>query len=148
SAELEQRLELALTATSAQELAPIVADLPGDEVVRLESTAGNIKRIGDWQVPRRLCVDSEYGKVRLDLSEALVPHSQFSIELRLTYGGATIILPAGSSANTDGVRTVWGSVTCKAAGRRRPGHPDVRITGELTYGRLVVRTAHRPRRTL
>ncbi|MFC5819702.1 DUF1707 SHOCT-like domain-containing protein [Nonomuraea harbinensis] len=140
-AELEQRLELALTATSWKDLEPILADLP-DDVVLLETTGGSIRRAGDWQVPRRLRVSSEYGRVRLDLSQAVIRHPHIDIELRLPFGSATIILPAGASANADGVRTGWGSVVWKAPASRLAGGPHVRITGELTYGRLTVRTAH------
>ncbi|MFB4279692.1 DUF1707 domain-containing protein [Nonomuraea sp. MTCD27] len=142
-AELELRLERALTAASAHELAPIVADLP-DDVVRLGSTGGRITREGDWLVPRSLHVESEYGRVRLDLSRAVIRHSRIDIELWLTYGGATIILPAGASADTDGLRTEWGRVISRAAGRRPAGGPHVRISGELTYGRLTVRSSARP----
>jgi hypothetical protein len=141
-AELEQRLEVALTATSSHELEPVVADLP-DEVVRLASTGGRVTRAGDWHVPRRLHIESEYGRVRLDLSRAHIPHARIDIELWLAYGGATIILPAGASANADGVRTEWGRVACKAAGRQRPGKLHVHIAGELPYGRLTVRSARR-----
>ncbi|TMR16594.1 DUF1707 domain-containing protein [Nonomuraea turkmeniaca] len=142
-AELEQRLELALTATSAQELEPIVGDLPPAEVVRLGSTGGRVVRTGDWDVPRRLRIDSEYGRVRLDLSQALIRHPRIDIELWLTYGGGVIILPAGASANADGVRTGWGSVIFKPAGRRRPGGLHVQITGELAYGRLTIRNSRK-----
>ncbi|MGP3920810.1 DUF1707 domain-containing protein [Nonomuraea sp. NBC_00507] len=139
--ELEQRLELALTATSSRDLEPILADLPPDEAVRIGSTGGRILRSGDWHVPRHLRIDSEYGRVRLDLSQALIPHSQINIELRLAYGSARITLPAGASANADGVRTEWGRVICKAAGRPRPGALHVHITGELPYGRLTIRNS-------
>ncbi|MBE3010383.1 DUF1707 domain-containing protein [Microbispora sp. NEAU-D428] len=141
-AELEQRLELALTAISSHELEPVVADLP-DEVVHIASTGGRIMRTGDWHVPRRLRIDSEYGKVRLDLSRAHIPYTRIDIELWLAYGGATITLPAGASANADGVRIGWGKVTCTAAGRQYPGRLHVQITGELPYGSLTIRTARR-----
>ncbi|GGT05474.1 DUF1707 domain-containing protein [Nonomuraea spiralis] len=139
-AELERRLELALTATSSGELEPIVADLP-DEVVHLTSAGGSVTRAGDWDVPRRLRVDSAYGSVRLDLSRAYVPYARIDIELRLAYGSATIIVPAGASANVDGVRSEWGRVSCKAPGRPRPGRPHVHVTGALPYGRLRIRAA-------
>ncbi|MFI7706871.1 DUF1707 domain-containing protein [Nonomuraea sp. NPDC049480] len=142
SAELDRRLELALTATSRGELEPAVADLP-DEAVRLESTGGRIERTGEWRVPRLLRIDSEYGRVRLDLSRAAIGHPEIHIELWLTYGSATVILPPGATANADGVRSEWGRVACKAAGHARPGAPHVRITGELTYGRLTVRNSRR-----
>ncbi|WP_307848519.1 DUF1707 SHOCT-like domain-containing protein [Microbispora oryzae] len=137
-AELERRLERALTAVSAHELEPVVADLP-DQVVHIASTGGRVTRTGDWHVPRRLRIDSEYGRVRLDLSRAHVPYSRIDIELRLAYGGGTIILPAGASANADGMRTEWGKVICKAPGRQSPGRLHVQVTGELPYGRLTIR---------
>ncbi|MDF5756249.1 DUF1707 domain-containing protein [Spongiactinospora sp. TRM90649] len=139
-AELERRLELALTATRGGELEPALADLPdeADEVTEIVSTAGNIVRTGDWQVPRLLRVDSEYGKVRLDMSRAALG-SQTDIELCLTYGSAVILLPSLATANADGTRTRWGTVTCTAPGRTRQGRPHVRVTGELTYGNLVIR---------
>lgn len=140
-AELEQRLELALTATSFTELRPAVADLREEQVVRLGSVGGNVVRTGDWLVPRRLSVDSEYGKARLDLSRAHIPYAWIDIELRLAYGSATIVLPAGASANADGVRTEWGRVVCKAAGRPGSGRLHVNVTGELPYGRLTIRNA-------
>ncbi|MFC5827390.1 DUF1707 SHOCT-like domain-containing protein [Nonomuraea insulae] len=138
-AELEQRLEQALTAASSQELEPVVADLPEERAVQIISTGGRVTRVGDWHVPRHLRVESQYGKARLDLSRAHIQHPLIHIELRLTYGGATIILPAGASADVDGVHTGWGRVICRAPGSRRPGGLHVRITGELTYGRLTVR---------
>jgi hypothetical protein len=143
--ELERRIERALTAVSAAELEPIIADLPApeEEEARLTSTAGPIVRTGDWLVPRRLQITSEYGKVRLDLSRAHIPYPRVDIDLRLTYGSATIILPAGGGANVDGVHTVWGRATSKAPGRPQPGAPYVRVTGELTYGSLTVRNARR-----
>ncbi|NJP92908.1 DUF1707 domain-containing protein [Nonomuraea sp. FMUSA5-5] len=139
-AELEVRLERALTAVSPGDLAPVVADLPGDEPVRLETVGGRVTRTGDWQVPQRLRIESEYGSVRLDLSRAHVPYGQVDIELRLAYGRALIILPAGATANADGVRSEWGRVICRAAGNPRHGGLHVRVTGELPYGRLVIRT--------
>ncbi len=144
--EMEERLERALTARSHGDLLPLIADLPDapdgpDDVLRLTSTGGRIKRSGDWQVPRLLRVESEYGGVKLDLSQALVRYPEIDIELRLPYGSATIILPPGATANVDGVRTGWGSVTCALPGRARPGALHVRITGELEYGRLRVRTS-------
>ncbi|MFC4534614.1 DUF1707 SHOCT-like domain-containing protein [Sphaerisporangium dianthi] len=142
STELELRLERALTATFADELRPIVADLP-DGTVRLWSVGGNLTRTGHWSVPRRLRVESEYGRVRLDLSRAHIPHPRLDIELCLTYGHATIILPPRAGANTDGVHAAWGRVTCKTPARPRPGGLDVHVTGDLPYGRLTIRASRK-----
>jgi hypothetical protein len=142
--ELERRLERALTAQTHDDLLAVVSDLTVD-TVHLTTMSGRIKRAGDWQVPRRLRIESAYGGVRLDLSRALIRHLRVDIELRLPYGSAAIVLPAGASANCDGVRTAWGSVTCKAATYARPGKLHVHLTGELTYGRLTIRNARSPK---
>lgn len=140
ASELERRLELALTAQSHDDLLTMISDLTVD-TVHLTPKSGRIKREGAWRVPRLLRIDSEYGKIRLDLSQALIRHPEIDIELWLTYGSAMIILPTGASANADGVRTEWGRVTCKAPDHRPPGKLHVHLTGELTYGRLTIRNS-------
>ncbi|MGW0811606.1 DUF1707 SHOCT-like domain-containing protein [Nonomuraea sp. NPDC002799] len=139
--EMEERLERALTATSRGDLEPALAGLPDplDDVVRLGTTGGHVKRSGDWRVPRLLWIESEYGKVRLDLSRAALDHPLIDIELRLAYGSATIILPPGATADADGARSHWGSVTCKAPGRPRPGSAHVRVGGEVDHGSVLIR---------
>ncbi|MGP3964800.1 DUF1707 SHOCT-like domain-containing protein [Nonomuraea sp. 3N208] len=140
SGEMEQRLELVLTATSQADLEPALADLP-EEVVHLASRGGRTRRAGEWRVPRFLRIDSEYGGVWLDMTRAVIDHPQIDIELHLPYGSATIVLPAGASANADGMQTEWGGVTSTVPGRSRPGRPHIRVTGEMDYGRLRIRYA-------
>lgn len=138
SGEMEARLERALTATSRGELQAAVAGLP-DDVVRLGSKSGRVLRVGDWRVPRALRIESVYGRVRLDLSRAVIEYPEIDIELQLTYGSAGIVLPPGATADVDEVVTEWGGVTCEVPGRAHPGSLHVRVTGKLTYGRLRVR---------
>jgi hypothetical protein len=146
--ELEDRLELALTARTYGDLRGLVADLPdhgvtGPEAVVLESKSGHIKRSGDWEVPRRLRVATKYGSVELDLSEAVVPHRVVEIELDLKYGSAKILLPDGAAANVDGFRNGWGSTTSAVPSRAQPGGLHVVISGGASYGGLTVRYARR-----
>ncbi|MFI9836418.1 DUF1707 domain-containing protein [Nonomuraea sp. NPDC051941] len=143
--ELEDRLEIALTARTYGELLGLIEDLPTDQpqvddVVKLESKNGQIKRAGDWAVPRRLRVASKYGGVELDLSEAVITHPVVDIELDLAYGSAKIILPDGGVANVDAFRSDWGQVhTSDVPGRPRPGAVHVVISGSTKYGSLTVR---------
>ncbi|GAA1281460.1 hypothetical protein Psi02_37260 [Planotetraspora silvatica] len=142
SEEMDERLELALTSTSHGDLMPAVAGLRDDlvdDVVELKSTGGSVRRAGEWRVPRLLRVASTHGGVRLDLSEGVIDHPEIQIELHVTYGSATIILPRGATAEADEAFAEWGTVTCKVPGRRRPGKLHVRITGELAYGSLKIR---------
>ncbi|SEH02522.1 protein of unknown function [Nonomuraea solani] len=144
--ELEDRLEIALTAKTYGDLLGLVTDLPAEhappvpEVVELDSKNGNIKRSGDWSVPRRMRVTSKYGSVELDLSEAVIAHSVVEIELALDYGSAKIILPEGASVNVDAFRSDWGrTATSEVPGRPRPGHLSVVVSGKTKYGGLTVR---------
>src|SRR5580658_11040971 len=59
AAELDERLEAALTARTSGELAALTADLPGiaakaKDVVRLDYQGGNATRRGPWVVPQRM----------------------------------------------------------------------------------------------
>ncbi|MEV4170023.1 DUF1707 domain-containing protein [Nonomuraea sp. NPDC049709] len=143
--ELEDRLEIALTAKTYGDLLGLIDDLPVDQsqvndVVELESKNGNLKRSGDWAVPRKLRVSSKYGSVELDLSEAVVSHPVVDIELDLTYGSAKIILPEGAVANVDAFQSDWGSTTTSdVPSRPRPGAVHVVISGRAKYGGLTVR---------
>jgi hypothetical protein len=147
--ELEDRLELALSAKLHGDLIRVVADLPAeappvDDVVVLEAKHDNVKRAGDWAVPRRLRIVSKHGGAHLDFAEALIPHSVVEVQLELKYGSVKIVLPPGASANVDGFRSPYGGVsTSDVAGRPRPGILHVVVTGESKYGHLAIRYPRR-----
>ena len=148
--EMDERLERALMARSQGDLVTAITDLPGargDEVVELRSTGGRITRAGDWQVPRLLRIESQYGGVRLDLSQAVIEHRRIEIELHLEYGSATIILPPGTTVDANGTQTTWGRVTVRPARRTGPERLHVRIAGELGYGHLRIRHPRRWKRS-
>ncbi|MDP4502719.1 DUF1707 SHOCT-like domain-containing protein [Nonomuraea turcica] len=142
--ELEDRLEVALTARTYGDLLGLITDLPDeqsqvDDVIDLESKNGNLKRSGDWAVPRRLRVSSKYGSVELDFSEAVIAHPVVDVELDLTYGSAKIILPEGGVASVDAFRSDYGYPKSAVPSRPRPGSLYVVVTGRSKYGGLVVR---------
>jgi hypothetical protein len=56
---------------------------------------------------RVLKVDSDYGKVDLDLSRAIIENPVVDIELRLRFGGAKITVPGDAVVDLDDWRTVW-----------------------------------------
>ncbi len=75
--ELDERLELAMTARTYGELAQLVADLPADgsvaaapaqrvkDVVRLDCGSGHTVRNGRWVVPQRIEARVRSGHVRV-----------------------------------------------------------------------------------
>lgn len=140
--EMEERIERALVARTHDQLAPVLADLPGpylDEPVRLVSTGGSLKRGEGWRAPRRLMIESEYGGAELDLSRAIIEHRVIEIDLQLRYGSVRIVLPAGATVDLDGVATDWGRTTYRPPRRSAPTQVHVQLTGRLGYGSLKVR---------
>src|SRR6202042_3598105 len=76
--ELDERLELAMTARTYGELAKLVADLPADgsvavapaarakEVMRIDTGSGHSIRNGRWVVPQRIEARGRSGHLKLD----------------------------------------------------------------------------------
>jgi hypothetical protein len=84
AAELDQRIEAALTARTSGELAALTADLPAvpgqagsvaaqaKDVVRLDYQGGNATRRGQWVVPARMEIRAVGGTVKLDFTNAVI----------------------------------------------------------------------------
>jgi Domain of unknown function (DUF1707) len=145
--EMDERLEVVLTAKTYGELASALAGvslaaLNEEDVgptVAIEAIGGKIKRDRGWRVPRVLKIDSRFGKVDLDLSRALIEHRVVDIELRLEFGGARLVLPRSATVDYEGLRAGWSQPTYKAPRHDPAGGPHIRISGAMEYGRLRIR---------
>ncbi|MFF7870196.1 DUF1707 domain-containing protein [Streptomyces qaidamensis] len=147
-AELDERLEAALSARTLGELAVLTEDLPGpaggtpdgaDRVVRIRQEGASTRRGDGWVVPRRLEIRSAWGEVTLDFTDAVITHDTLDIDLDLRAGALKLLTRPGVVVDTDGL--VMNHSALKA---RRPADAPVllrvRITGEVTYGQLSVRS--------
>ncbi|MEU2287027.1 DUF1707 domain-containing protein [Streptomyces sp. NPDC013178] len=144
--ELDERLHQVLTARTRGELVAALASLPEENAgttSTIAAAAGRIKRRGAWRVPRILKVESAYGRVRLDLSRAVIEHPVVDIELQLGTGRATITVPRDATVEFEDLRTGWKDTRYKPRARSRPGGPTIRICGTMGYGRLKIRHAWR-----
>ncbi|MDA0566978.1 DUF1707 domain-containing protein [Streptomonospora sp. S1-112] len=142
--EMDTRLGQVLTARTYGDLTPALAALPEEKggELTISAAGGRIDRRGPWRVPRFLKVESAYGRVRLDLSRAVIEHPVVDIELQVPYGGARITVPRDAVVDLEGLHTAWKDV------RYRPragtgGGPTIRITGAMGFGRLRIRHARR-----
>ncbi|MFD5552616.1 DUF1707 domain-containing protein [Streptomyces sp. NPDC127068] len=143
--EMDGRLHQVLTATTHGALVPALASLPAEVNTTATITAGTgrIRRRGAWRVPRTLKVESAFGKVRLDLSRAVIEHPVVDIELQLGTGGARITVPRDAVVDVEDLRTGWKPLLYTARRRARPGGPKIRISGSVGFGRLKIRHARR-----
>ncbi|MFH9420964.1 DUF1707 domain-containing protein [Streptomyces sp. NPDC017529] len=145
-AELDTRLEQALTAKTFADLAPLTADLPtgatllgpGEPLV-LRGGFHGVARTGRWQVPAHVTAHGGMGGVRLDFTRAECRLPEVEVEVHGEMAGVTVVLPEGWAADTDGVATGMGTVKDKTTPERLPGTPLIRLTGTAGMAGVVVR---------
>ena len=141
-AEMDDHLQVVLTATTHGDLVPVIASLPDTDTGRtltLAGKSGRFRRRGAWRVPRVLKVDSEYGKVDLDLSRAIIENPVVDIELQLRFGRAKITVPGNAVVDLDDLRTVWKQPVHQIPQHLDAGGPRIRVYGTMEYGRLRIR---------
>lgn len=154
--ELDQRLEVALTARTYGELAALTADLPtastfvaapvptAKDLVRIECRSGSAKRDGRWLVPQRMEVQVSSGSVTLDFTEAVVAQPTLQIDADVHSGGLLLVTKPGVVVDTDDVAVRSGTVKVKA-----PWGPDVpvvlrvQVTGKVGSGAIKARPLRR-----
>ncbi|MFE9173180.1 DUF1707 domain-containing protein [Streptomyces kebangsaanensis] len=144
--DLDERLHQVLTARTHSELVSALASLPEENAgttSTIVAAGGRIRRRGTWRTPRSLKVESALGRVRLDLSRAVIEHSVVDIELRLGTGRAKITVPRDAIVDTEGLRTGWKDSLHRTRRSSRPGGPRIRISGTMGFGRLKIRHARR-----
>lgn len=155
--ELDERLELALTARTYGELDVLLEDLPAvagagtapepapKELVRLQTRSASIRRSGPWAVPRRMEVETRSGNTLIDFTEAVITHGRLDLEVALQSGNLRLVVPPDIAVDVDEVTLHSGNVRNRV--RREPGTPVrlmVTVSGTVRSGNLVVRG---PRRT-
>ncbi|MDI3419136.1 DUF1707 SHOCT-like domain-containing protein [Streptomyces luteolus] len=156
--ELDERLEVALSARTLGELAVLTADLPAvsgaaaavaepKDVVRIEQVfSGAVERTGRWVLPRRLELAVTWCDVTLDFTEAVITQDTVRIDVAMAGKSLTLITGPGIEVDVDGLTLVH----CKLRRRRMrkpPGTPTrlrVELVGQKAHGNVVVRP---PRRT-
>jgi hypothetical protein len=149
-AELDERLEAALSARTGSELAALTADLLASQpqvkdLIRINQRLGDVNRTGRWVVPRRMEIRARGADVKLDFTRAVITHDTLHIDLDLGPGDLTIVIKPGIVVDADDVAVTLGDVKVGA-----DAHPDVpvvlrvELAGRIRAGDIVARL---PRRT-
>jgi hypothetical protein len=153
AAELDERLEAALSARTSGELAALTADLPpsgiqrqAKDMVRIDQRFGDVTRSGRWVVPRRMEIRLTAGDVKLDFTEALITQDTLHIDVDLGIGGdLTLVTRPGILVDTDGLTGKLGEVKVRhVTDPRAPVALRVELAGRIRGGGIVARL---PRRT-
>jgi len=157
AAELDQRVEAALTARTYRELAQLTADLPAvaghpgaaapqaKDLVRIDCKGANARRDGDWVVPRRMEIRAVGGTVKLDFTQAVITQPTLRIEAEVRGGNLVLVTRPGIEVDADDVAVHGGHVKVRPVpGPKPPVILRVEVSGEAKGGNIVARP---PRRT-
>ncbi|MGW1750466.1 hypothetical protein ACWCRD_33575 [Streptomyces sp. NPDC002092] len=133
------------------ELAVLTVDLPGSaaeaagkDVDRIEQRGASARRGGGWVVPRWLEIDSEWGEVTLDFTDAVITHDTLHIEVDLRGGALKLLTRPGVVVDTDSLVLEYGGVKNRSgAGPGVPVELRVEIHGRMNFGQVVVRRQRR-----
>ena len=154
--ELDERLELAMTARTYGELAKLVSDLPADgsvvsapvarakEVMRIDTGSGHAVRNGRWVVPQRIEARVRSGHLKLDFTQAVITQSSLQLEAEGRSGHIILVTKPGIVVDTDEVTVRSGHVRVRAPwGHDVPEVLRIEVSGKVGSGHFVARPHYR-----
>jgi len=156
--ELDERLELALTARTYADLALLVADLPAagtaaspppaapaaKDLIRLHCSSGHAERTGRWVVPDRMDLKVSSGGITLDFTQAVITRPTLHIDAEVSSGHITLITKPGIAVEADDVTVRSGRVRVRAPwGPDFPAQLRIDIAGKCGSGRILARPPRR-----
>ena len=155
--ELDERLELAMTARTYGELARLVADLPAQgtavtpaaapqakDVMRIDTRSGHVQRVDRWVVPQRMDVKVTSGHVKLDFTQAVITQPSLKLDIDVRSGHVRLLTKPGIVVDADDVAIRSGHVRVKAPwGPDVPVQLRVEVTGKVGSGHFVARPRNR-----
>ena len=160
--ELDERLELAMTARTYGELAALVSDLPesgsvasapgtpprAKDVVRIDCRSSHVRRDGPWVVPQRMEVKVTSGQVTLDFSRATITQPTLRIDMEVKSGHVLLVTRPGIVVDTDDVAVSSGHVRVRTTPDAEvPVQLRIEVAGKVGSGHFLARPARPPRRS-
>ena len=144
-AELDARLERALTAKTYGDLEPLTADLPSEappapkKPLVLKGGLHGTTRTGRWQVPAKITVYGGMGGAKIDFSQAECHLPEVELDVHGQTGGVTVVVPQGWAVESSEADQGLGGVRDKTTHDRLPGAPRIQVTGTGGLGGVVIR---------
>jgi hypothetical protein len=150
--ELDQRLEVALTARTQRELAALTVDLPAatgsavpdvaapkpKDLVRIETHSGTARRDGPWVVPQAMDVRVTSGHVVLDFTHAVIATPVLKIHAEVKSGTVRLVTKPGIVVDTDDVTIRSGNTKVRTPwGHDGPVTLRVEVSGSVGSGTLA-----------
>ncbi|WP_308250499.1 DUF1707 SHOCT-like domain-containing protein [Nonomuraea rhizosphaerae] len=148
SLEHADRLEAAYTARTVGELVPITRDLPevtasreapvAVERQQISSKFSKVIRQGRWVASRHTRLSGRFGALIIDLTEAVLPGRQITIEIDARFSKVLVRVPPNAHVIDEG-----GSIFGKrdVSGGSDGDGPLIRVAGQSMFSKVMVSRA-------
>ncbi|WP_223168170.1 DUF1707 SHOCT-like domain-containing protein [Nonomuraea sp. SYSU D8015] len=144
SVEHADRLEAAYTAKTVGDLVPLTRDLPevsasgapaAVEQQVISSRFSKIVRKGRWVASRHIDLTVRFGALIIDLSDAVLPGREITIETNARFGKMIVRVPDNAHVIDEG-----GSLFGKrnVTGGSQGDGPLIRVTGVSKFSKVIV----------
>ncbi|MGH3416004.1 MAG: DUF1707 SHOCT-like domain-containing protein [Actinocrinis sp.] len=150
--ELETRMEAALAARTADDVAVLLADLPvpagaaalaltgeAAEPVRLAVSHGTVNRMGAWRVPELVTLEMRHSTATLDLRNPALPARGVRIEISARHSSIKILVRQDTAVDMDNLGRHHASADDRHAARvpAYSGAPIV-LVGDLHHSTVKI----------
>lgn len=155
--ELRERLARVYEARTYEDLEPLVVDLPGAEIRRVEEHAvpetlhlsapfRSVRRRGRWAVPPRIRASAGRGRVVLDFTDAVIEHDEVLVDARPNWRDIEIIVPEGFRVSSEDAVPGASDVQDLTTAAPKPDAPRIHILSRPGNGSIIVRPPRHRRR--
>ncbi|MGI5154244.1 DUF1707 SHOCT-like domain-containing protein [Microbispora sp. CA-102843] len=145
SVEHADRLDATYSAVTIGDLVPLTRDLPdvshppaalSTERHRVSAVFSKIIRRGRWIAGRHTELSSVFGALIVDLSDAVLPGREVTLELNSFCGKLIVTVPANARVVDEGSAVF--SKRSVTGGNGDGDGPLIRVTGNARFGKIVV----------
>jgi hypothetical protein len=117
-----------------------VAPVEPADFLRIATVFGSSKRAGSWTVPLQLQLRVIMGELTIDLRDAVFGSDVLDIEVQVTFGSLTLIVPAGTQVENECDERFSSSThSTRSARGLNPIGLLLRITGRVVFGTLEIK---------
>ena len=151
--EFADRTDAALAARTRGELRAVLVDLPDMDLhaahapvarssAQPEALGGwmtSIVRRGPWTVAPVINLNTRMCSTTLDFTSAVLPGPVVEVNIDDYLSSTELIVPAGATADLNGVEAIAGSATVKVRNLPQPDQLHVIVRGKVRMGSVSVR---------
>lgn len=151
--EFAERTDAALAARTRGELRAVLVDLPGMDLHAAQAPVArssaqpevlggwmtSIVRRGPWTVAAVINLNTRMCSTTLDFTSAVLPGPVVEVYIDDYLSSTELIVPAGATADLNGVDAIAGSATVKVRNIPQPEQLHVIVRGKVRLGSVSVR---------